>query len=204
MASAAYTPSMTGTEEAGLIRKVIGGRRDLFANLIEPHLTPLLRIVQRTMGQHADVDDVVQQAALKALTHLEQFRCEASFRTWLIQIALNEARQWRRHYAPSRFVPLDTALLQHVSIADERQSPFAETQRREAAVRLRAALDRLPEKYRTVIYLRDLECLSLADVAQLLGLTVPGVKTRQMRARKKIAKMLGQPGPQCSRSRSSP
>jgi RNA polymerase sigma-70 factor (ECF subfamily) len=201
MASAAYTPSMTRTEEAGLIRKVIGGRRDLFANLIEPHLTPLLRIVQRTMGQHADVDDVVQQAALKALTHLEQFRCEASFRTWLIQIAL-KARQWRRHYAPSRFVPLDTALLQHLSIADERQSPLAETQRREAAVRLRAALDRLPEKYRTVIYLRDLECLSLADVAQLLGLTVPAVKTRQMRARKKIAKILGRPGSQCSRSRS--
>jgi len=203
MASAAYTPTMTGVEEASLIRKVIGGRRDLFANLIEPHLTPLLRIIQRTMGQHADVDDIVQQAALKALTHLEQFRCEASFRTWLIQIGLNEARQWRRHYASSRFVPLDTALLLQLPIVDERHSPLAETQRREAAVRLRAALDQLPEKYRTIIYLRDLECLSLADVAQLLGLTVPAVKTRQLRARRKIAKMLGRLGPQCSRSRSS-
>ncbi len=198
MASAVYMPNRRGTEEAGLIRKIVGGRRDLFADLIEPHLTPLLRIVQRTIGHHEDAEDIVQQAALKAFTNLDRFRCEASFRTWLIRIGFNEARQWQRTYAPSRFVSLD---LHQLPITDERHCPLAESQRSETAVRLRAALGRLPEKYRTVIRLRDLESLSLADVAQRLGLTVPAVKTRQMRARKKMAKILGQPGPQCSRSR---
>ena len=203
MASAAYTP-MTGTEEAGLIRKIIGGRRDLFAELIEPHLTQLLRIVQRTIGRHADVEDIVQQATLKALTHLDQFRCEASFKTWLIRIGLNEARQWRRNSASCRFVSLDVAALPQLPIVDERHSPLAECQRSEAAVRLRAALARLPEKYRMIILLRDLEYLSLAEVAQRLRLTVAAVKTRQMRARRKMAKFLGQPGLPYQRRRACP
>ena len=77
MAFAAYTPTMTGIEEAGLIRKILAGRQDLFGDLIAPHLAPLLHIVQATTGGHPDVDDIVQQTAIKAFTHLEQFRCVA-------------------------------------------------------------------------------------------------------------------------------
>jgi DNA-directed RNA polymerase specialized sigma24 family protein len=128
MASAACTPNMTGLEEAGLIRK-ISGRQELFADLIAPHLRPLLHIVRATMGSHQDV-------ALKAFTHLDQFRFEASFRTWLTRIGLNQ------------------------------------------------------EKYRVVILLRDLYGFSLAEVVERLGLTIPAVKTRQMRARRKMAKFL--------------
>jgi RNA polymerase sigma factor (sigma-70 family) len=190
MASAAYSPNMTVTEEAGLIRQIIAGNRDLFSDLITPHLTPLLRIVQATVGTHQDVEDIVQQATLKALAHLEQFRFQASFRTWLIRIGLNEARQWRRKYASSRFVTLDYMTLSQFPIADERSSPLLECQRSEAAVRLRAALVRLPEKYRVVILLMDLEHRSLVEVAEQLRLTVPAVKTRHMRARKKMAKLL--------------
>src|ERR1700676_2115672 len=73
MASAVYTPNMAGTEEVALIRQILAGRRDLFANLIAPPLKPLLRIVQATLGGHPDVEDIVQQTALKALTHPEQF-----------------------------------------------------------------------------------------------------------------------------------
>src|SRR6266404_3557074 len=101
--------------------------------MMTPHLTPLLRIVQATVGTHQDVEDIVQQATLKALAHLEQFRFQASFRTWLIRIGLNEARQWRRKYASSRFVALDYVTLSQFPIADERSSPLLECQRNEAA-----------------------------------------------------------------------
>jgi len=191
MASAAYTPNMTGTEEVGLIHKILGGRRELFGDLIEPHLTPLLRMVQATMGGHPDVDDIVQQTALKAFTHLEQFRCEASFRTWLIRIGLNEARDWRRKCASSRLLALDLPTLTQFPIADESHSPLVECQRSQATIRLRDALARLPEKYRIVIHLRDFEDLNVSEVARRLGLSIPAVKTRHLRARRKLAKSLG-------------
>jgi RNA polymerase sigma-70 factor (ECF subfamily) len=180
----------TATEEAGLIRKILAGRQDLFADLIAPHLRPLLRVLRATIGPHPDVDDIVQQTALKALIHLEQFRCEASFRTWLIRIGLNEARAWRRKCATSRLLALDPTTLTELPVTDERLSPWVEYERREASARLHAALACLPEKYRIVILLRDLYGFSLSEVAGRLGLTIPAVKTRQMRARQKMAKFL--------------
>ncbi|MCU1259805.1 MAG: polymerase, sigma-24 subunit, subfamily [Bryobacterales bacterium] len=191
MSSAVYTPNITGTEEVGLIRKILDGRRDLFADLITPHLTPLLRIIQATIGTHPDVEDIVQQTALKALTRLEQFRFQASFRTWLIAIGLNEARQWRRKCSSSRLLVLDLPTMAQLPAADASHSPLVECQKNQDIVHLRAALASLPEKYRIVILLRDLEDLSFSEVARRMGLTIPAVKTRHLRARKKMAKFLG-------------
>jgi RNA polymerase sigma factor (sigma-70 family) len=191
MASVAYTPTRAGTEEGVLIRRILGGRRDLFADLIAPHLTPLLRMVQTTVGSHPDVEDIIQQTTLKAFLHLEQFRFEASFRTWLIRIGLNEARQWRRKLASSPFLVLDPPELTQLPDADKSPSPLTECQRSEAIIQLRAAVASLPEMYRTVVLLRDLEDLRFSEIALRLGLTIPAVKTRHQRARKKMAKFLG-------------
>jgi RNA polymerase sigma-70 factor (ECF subfamily) len=180
----------TATEEFGLIRKILGGRQDLFADLIAPHLRPLLQMVRATVGGHPDVEDIVQQTALKAFTHLEQFRCEASFRSWLIRIGINEARAWRRKCASSRLLAFDPNTLTQFPVSDQSPSPCAEYERREASVRLRAAMACLPEKYRAVVLLRDFHGFSISEVAGRLGLTVTAVKTRQHRARKKMAKFL--------------
>jgi RNA polymerase sigma-70 factor (ECF subfamily) len=185
-------PDTRNAEEAALIRKILGGRRELFADLIAQHVTPLLRTIRATTDGHPDAEDIIQQTVLKAFTHLEQFQFRASFRTWLIQIGLNEARQWRRKAGFARFVALDGSALARLSVANERHSPFMECQRSEVIVRLRNALARLPEAYRTIILLRDLEELSLSEVAQRLRLTLPAVKTRHWRARRRIAKLLGQ------------
>jgi RNA polymerase sigma-70 factor, ECF subfamily len=178
-------------QEVEMIRNILGGRQELFADLIAPHLRPLLRTVSATIGRHPDVEDIVQQTALKAFTHLDQFRFEASFRTWLIRIGLNEAHAWRRKCATSRFLALDLTTLTQFTVADESDSPWIEYQRSEANARLRAALAGLPEKYRVVILLRDLYGFSLREVAGRLGLTIPAVKTRQRRGRQKMAKLLG-------------
>jgi RNA polymerase sigma-70 factor (ECF subfamily) len=181
---------MTGSEEAALVRKILAGRHDLFADLIAPHIKPLLRTLRATIGSHTDAEDIIQQTVLKAFTHLEQFRFQASFRTWLIRIGLNEAHQWRRKCASSRSVAIDPTVLTQLPDADENHSPFVECQRSEVIVRLRAALAWLPEQYRIIILLRDLEELSLSEVARRLRLTLPAAKTRHWRARRKIAELL--------------
>jgi RNA polymerase sigma-70 factor (ECF subfamily) len=180
----------TGTEEAALIRKIGGDRLDLFGDLIAPHLTPLSRVVRVTIGGHPEVEDIVQQTALKAFTHLRQFRFEAGFRTWLIQIGLNEARQWLRKYASPRFLDLTPTAFSDLFIPDQGHSPLIEYQKHETGAEVGAALAHLPEKYRDAILLRDFEDLSISEVAVRLGLTIPAVKTRHRRARLKVATFL--------------
>jgi RNA polymerase sigma-70 factor (ECF subfamily) len=189
MTSYSHLHNVVLTHETGLIREILGGRRDLFAELIGPHVKPLSRIIQRTIGQRQDVEDIVQQAALKALIHLAQFRAQASFKTWLVQIGLNEARQWQRVRAASRYLPLDLTPPQ-LAIADDGNSPSTECQRNEMAGLLHSAAARLPEKYRTVFYLLELEELSIAETAKRLGLNISTVKTRRMRARRRIVSLL--------------
>jgi RNA polymerase sigma-70 factor, ECF subfamily len=178
------------TDEAALIRKIVGGHRNLFGDLIAPHLTVLSRMVQATIGGHPEVEDIVQKTVLKAFTHLEQFRFEAAFRTWLIQIALNEARQWRRTYARSRYLEFTPRELSELPIADPSHSPLVECLRSETDAQLGAALARLPAKYRNVILLRDFEGLSISEAAARLGLTIGAVKSRHVRARRKAAGFL--------------
>jgi RNA polymerase sigma-70 factor (ECF subfamily) len=177
--------------EAALIRKIISGHRDLFGELIAPHLTPLSRMISATIGGRSEVEDIVQQTILKAFTHLPQFRFEASFKTWLITIGLNEARQWRRKYAPSRVVEFTPHSFSELPIADEGCSPLIECLRSETADRLGAAVARLPEKYRSVILLRDFEGLTISAAAVRLDLTVAAVKSRHCRARRMVRRFLG-------------
>jgi RNA polymerase sigma-70 factor (ECF subfamily) len=180
----------TGTDEAALIRKIVAGQRHLFGDLIAPHLTALSRIVRASIGDHPEVEDIVQQTALKAFTHLAQFRFEAAFKTWLIQIGRNEARQWRRKYSSSRLLEFTPHAFSELPIADQRPSPLIEYQRSEITARLGAAVAHLPEKYRKVILLRDFEDLSISEVAVRLGLSIPAVKSRHRRARQKVVRFL--------------
>jgi RNA polymerase sigma-70 factor (ECF subfamily) len=190
MTSPTRTRNGSDTEEAALIRKIVGGQRDLFGDLIAPHLALLSRMVRATIGDCPEVEDIVQQTALKAFTHLAQFRFEAGFRTWLIRIGVNEARQWRRKHASSRVLEFTPAAFSELRIADQSHSPLIEYQRSQTGVQVGAALSCLPEKYRIVILLRELEELSISEVAARLGLSIPAVKTRHRRARQKVAGFL--------------
>ena len=80
-------------EETVLIGQILVGRKELFDDLLEPHLTSLFRFVRSRMGSDSEAEDVIQVTILKAFTHLAKFRFEASFRSWLIRIAINEVAQ---------------------------------------------------------------------------------------------------------------
>jgi RNA polymerase sigma-70 factor (ECF subfamily) len=165
-----------------LIDSVLEGRTDAFVDLVGPHLAPLTRFARMRLRNDSEAEDVVQQAVLQAFHNLGQFRREASFKTWLSRITSNEVIHLRRGKAIAPVKPLPGNVAER--LADPSTPADMQLQRRQETARLRRALTRLPEKYRTIIELRDLRELSVEATARSLSLTVANVKTRHHRARK--------------------
>jgi RNA polymerase sigma-70 factor (ECF subfamily) len=183
---------ITSHDEAALIGHVLEGFKDDFEDLVRPHLAWLSGLVRAKLRNDADAEDIVQQVILKAYIGLKHFRFEASFRTWLTRIAINEVLQWKRRGAHAHFLALDGVMLTRPQVADRSISPLMECERRESAGALHIAIGKLPEKYRVVIDLRDLQDLSVSETAELLRLSIPAVKTRHRRARLQMATLLRQ------------
>jgi RNA polymerase sigma-70 factor (ECF subfamily) len=171
---------------------VINGDIECFYELVRPYERAIFLAALSLVRNEADAEDIVQEAVLKAFKGLHSFRQEAKFSTWLIQITLNEAkmrlRKDRRHLyesldegRPSEdgdYVPKD--------LADWREIPSEALEQKELREALIKALDSLPEKYRTVFVLRDVQKLSIAETVQALGISEASVKTRLSRARLKM------------------
>jgi RNA polymerase sigma-70 factor (ECF subfamily) len=155
------------------------------ADSITQHLPYLHRMVRGLTRGDPMAEDIVQQTILKALVHTDQFRLESTLKTWLTSITMNEVRQVYRCKWRMRSVPLMT------ENGEGEQSPLIESphagyQAREREVLIRQAVSRLPEPYRCVVELCDLQCLPLQESAAQLRLTLAAVKTRRHRARKML------------------
>jgi RNA polymerase sigma-70 factor, ECF subfamily len=175
--------------ERELMQRICAGETDLFYELVQPYERPVFLVAASILGNDADAEEVAQEAILKALKNLASFRQESKFSTWLIQIAINEAklklRKDRRHLYESiddkqttdegDYIPTD--------FADWREIPSDALGQRELREALNNALKLLPEKYRTALILRDVQQMSIAETAQILGLSEENVKTRTRRAR---------------------
>jgi RNA polymerase sigma-70 factor, ECF subfamily len=181
--------SAASLTDAEVVTRVRAGDRALFEILMRRHNVRLYRAARAVLRNEDDVEDVMQQAYINAFTHLHQFEERAQFSTWLIRIGLNEAFARRRkvHAAESR-----EERGSHVS--DDRQqvieavpSPQPDPERqayaRELHRVLEDAVDALPDTYRTVFMLRDVEGLSTSETGEGLGLGEEAVKTRLHRAR---------------------
>jgi RNA polymerase sigma factor (sigma-70 family) len=133
------------------------------------------------------------ETIFKAFTHLHQFRFEACFKTWLTRIALNEiAQNWRRR-APGRWIGLEDSAQTVLQATDPSDSPFRAYERSQTAKLLQRALNSLPERYRVVVRMRDLEERSISEVAEALCITIGAVKSRHHRGRSRIAQFLSRP-----------
>jgi len=175
--------------ESELIRRVKEGDVDAFHNLVRPYERAIFLAALSLVRNEADAEDVAQEAVLKAFKNLSRFRQEAKFSTWVIQITINEAkmklRKDRRHLYESLdegqqneggdYIPKD--------FADWREIPSEALEQSELRQALVRALDSLPEKYRMVLILRDVQQLSINETAEALGLSEANVKTRLCRAR---------------------
>jgi RNA polymerase sigma-70 factor, ECF subfamily len=134
-----------GQTEASIIHRILGGQRDLFYDLIEPHMGILRHVVRKKMGNDADADDVIQEALVKSFANLKQFRFEASFRTWLVRIAHNEAGQnWRRKLSIHRVAQGQSDFTEVTEATDPHDSPFSAYVRRQTTRSIQLALSSLP------------------------------------------------------------
>jgi RNA polymerase sigma-70 factor (ECF subfamily) len=175
--------------EAALIERVRAGDHDAFYELVRPHERGVYLAALSIVNNEGDAEEVAQEAILKAFKNLARFRGEAKFSTWLIQITINEARMRLRKDRKHLYDSLDDGKEDEQGdyiprdFADWRDIPSEALARSELRQALTRALDSLAPKYKQVLVLRDIEHLSIAETAAILGVNEATVKTRLLRAR---------------------
>ena len=174
--------------ESHLIRCVNEGNAEAFYELVRPYERAIFLAALSIVKNDADAEEVAQEAVLKAFKGLARFRQEAKFSTWLIQITINEARMKSRKNRHHLYESMDEGQNEEgdylpKDFADWREIPSEALEQRELREALTKALESLPEKYRTVLILRDVQHLSINETAKALGLSEANVKTRLSRAR---------------------
>jgi RNA polymerase sigma-70 factor (ECF subfamily) len=180
---------MTALPDSEIVKRVCAGESALFEILMRRHNQRVYRAARAVVKDEAEVEDVMQQAYINAFTHLHQFEERSQFSTWLIRIALHEAFGRRRKMRRTESLTANQSNLDedHGELMDTIASPRADPERQayaqELSRLLEAAVDTLPETYRTVFMLRDVEGLSTSETGEGLGLGEEAVKTRLHRAR---------------------
>jgi RNA polymerase sigma-70 factor (ECF subfamily) len=193
------------SEEAALVCELQSGSEQAFARLIDRYHQPLYSLIARSLQDPADAADITQEVFLKVFRSIGGFHGEASLRTWLYRIALREAsnqrRWWSRHRRQE--IALDASCSPHgasESSADERTilstladgsaTPFEHAAQEELRQRVEAALRQVPEAFRTVVVLREIEGFAYEEIAEILQVNLGTVKSRLMRGRAALRAVL--------------
>lgn len=183
-------------EEIALIERVCAGEKDLFYDLIRVYERAVYTATFSVLQNEADAEEAAQEAFLKAFNHLSSFRKESKFSTWLIQIAVNEARMKRRKDRKSLYDSMDEQGEDEAGdysprdFADWREIPSEALQRNELRRALQKAIASLHPRYREVFILRDVQQMNIAETAAALRITEASVKTRLLRARLQMREAL--------------
>ena len=181
------TPPDQASEHA-LIQSVLAGDRQAFYALVSPYQAKAFRAAYAMLQNQADAEEVVQEAFLKAYQHLKEFRGQARFSTWLLQILVNEARLRLRRSRLAKEESLDNDRetdegfmpREFGTWKDNPEEKYAAEELREL---VRRAIATLPAIYRVVLVMRDMDGLDNEEVASALALSMPAVKSRLARAR---------------------
>jgi RNA polymerase sigma-70 factor, ECF subfamily len=178
-----------------MIAAILEGEIQLYHELIRPYERSVYVMALSYMKNEADAEDVAQEAVVRAFRKLPSFRGASKFSTWLMSIAINEARTRLRRQALVRMEPLDQLPDEDKSISpallrDWREIPSEALEREEVRDLIQRAVDQLPDLYREVFLLRDVEELTTSETAETLNISIPSVKVRLHRARVMLQKQL--------------
>jgi RNA polymerase sigma-70 factor (ECF subfamily) len=184
-----------GRDETQMIAAILGGDTQQYHELIRPYERSVYMMALSFTKNEADAEDVAQEAFLKAYRNLASFRSEAKFSTWLVSIALNEARSRLRRQSNMPTDSLDETPEEggHITPAmlrDWREVPSEALERKEMRAMLQQAIAGLPEIYKSVFLLRDVEDLTISETAAALSISTATVKVRLHRARMMLQKQL--------------
>lgn len=178
-----YRPMTSGPEDGQLVALTLGGNAEAFSTLVERYDRAVYHLAYRTLHDVEEARDAAQEAFFKAYRSLRTFKPGARFSTWIFAITyhaccdrLNRRKRYSNEELPER--------------ADPGMGPENSAIAMDEARRLRAAIDCLPEKYRTVITLYHLQGQQYEEIAQVLGLPMGTVKTHLFRAKEQLRKIL--------------
>ena len=184
------------TNEAGLIARIVAGEKELFHELIQPYERMVYLTLLSIVKNETEAEDGAQETVISAYRHLASFRGDAKFSTWLTAIAINEGRKRLRKAKNAAEESIEEEVEAHVGdyspapLTDWREIPLEALERKELREALRVAVAELPDIYRQVFTLRDLEELNVEETAQALGINPGAVKVRLHRARMMLQKRL--------------
>ena len=186
--------SVVREDEHLLVAAAKEGEKQAFEELVNRYESKIFRLTRNITGNQEDAEDAMQEAFLKAYTHLQGFQGDSRFYTWLVRIAANEALMRLRKRRPGQFsldepVQGDSELMPR-ELEDWRPSPESEYAETEMHQLISDAVDKLEPDYRIVLVLRDVEELSTQDTAEALEISVAAVKSRLLRARLKLREKL--------------
>lgn len=156
---------------------------DAFEALLAPNLPSVRRFVQMRLRTSDYTDDVIQQTLLRAFAHRDQLRADSKFKSWLCSIAMNEVRMFFRTGRPT----ISLHAFPQIDSRDSGPSPLARVEETERLEWLEAAMDRLSDRDRETIRLRDIEGMSLTETAEAFELSEPAAKSSHFRARRRLA-----------------
>jgi RNA polymerase sigma-70 factor (ECF subfamily) len=184
-------PTKTKSDpDTELIQAIRDGEAAMFTDLVQRHERSLYNFGLRMCGVVADAEDLVQETFLNVFKYLKDFRGETKFKNWLYRIAASVCIKKRRKskFAPDHefsleeFLPADEAGVEQ-QVPAWAALPLDQVLNEELRRRLHEAVLELPEKYRAVLVLRDMEGFSIEESAQILNLTPANIKVRLHRAR---------------------
>ena len=192
---------MPATQEAGifdesaLVARAREGDLAAFNELVNSYSRKIFRLAKHITQNDEDAEDVLQETFLKAFEHLGDFQGQSKFYTWIVRIAVNESLMKLRKRKSDRSVPLDEpvdtgedTVVREIAVWDE--NPEQQYSREELGQILDEAVQGLRPAFRTVFVLRDIEELSTEETAEALGISVPAVKSRLLRARLQLRERL--------------
>ncbi|HUA86110.1 MAG TPA: RNA polymerase sigma factor [Bryobacteraceae bacterium] len=174
--------------ESDLVARAKSGDPTAFAGLMNQYERKIYRLAKHITQNDEDAEDVLQETFLKAYEHLDGFQGNSKFYTWIVRIAVNESLMKLRKRKGDRTVPLDEPVdtgeeMVAREIAVWEDNPEQRYSREELQEILDRAVDGLKPDFRTVFILRDIEEMSTEETAEALGISIPAVKSRLLRAR---------------------
>jgi RNA polymerase sigma-70 factor, ECF subfamily len=204
MGNLASTIDLAGGE-AALVTELRAGSERAFAELIAQYQQPLYSLIVRSLQDPTEASDITQEVFIKVFRNIGSFHGDASLRTWLYRIAVHEAsnqrRWWKRHRRQE--IAMDAPCCGRCdaepegdpeplssTLADGRVSPFDQAAREELRAHVEAALRQVPEVFRTVVVLREIEGFAYEEIAEILDVNLGTVKSRLTRGRAALRALL--------------
>ena len=188
-------------EEAAVIAELKAGSESAFAWLVAQYHQPIYSLIARTIQNQSEAADLTQEVFVKVYRGIGNFHGDASLRTWIYRIALHEAsnqrRWWCRH--KKQEITIETECGDHFDgsgtflkdmLVDQHDSPFDMCAQQEIRERVEEEVRKVPEPFRTVVILRDIEGFGYEEIAEILNTNLGTIKSRLMRGRAQLKKQL--------------